>query len=185
MSTSGSSRSPTPQILPKKKKSGAKDKGKQKAALVPARSEGVDPHWTYAPPSGSVLVDNTETDAGGFDWDAVNDNDDVELWLIRIPDAVCGTFKLLRMVEIEFCQVKPKHLENLKIDLPTSSTSACIGTLERKQTSYDIWSVGDDDNQPIGGEEIKGISCLLPRKSKKGRLYPGMFCLQLITMRIY
>lgn len=34
--------------------------------------------------------------------------------------------------------------------------------------------MGDSDDQPVGGEELKGLSCLLPRKKKKGKLYPGM-----------
>ena len=60
----------------------------------------------------------------------------------------------------------------MKVDAPSSSKSGRIGELTRKHATYDIWSIGDDDT-PVGGEEIKSISCLLPRKSKKGRLYPG------------
>lgn len=55
-----------------------------------------------------------------------------------------------------------------------SSQTACIGTLNRKHSSFDIWSIGDGDEQPVGGEEIKSLSCLLPRKGKKGEFYPGM-----------
>jgi hypothetical protein len=70
--------------------------------------------------------------------------------------------------------VKPKYLENAKVELPSSSKSARIGTLNRKHATYDIWSVGDnDDDQPVGGEEIKGLSCLLPKKSKNGKLFRG------------
>jgi hypothetical protein len=50
--------------------------------------------------------------------------------------------------------------------------------------TYDVWSLGDEDKnatlqeahipQPvIGGEELRSLTCLLPRKSKKGELYPG------------
>jgi hypothetical protein len=41
--------------------------------------------------------------------------------------------------------------------------------------SFDLWNLGDDDDgqNPVGGDEIKGISCLLPRKKKKGKLYLG------------
>lgn len=72
-------------------------------------------------------------------------------------------------------QVKPKYLENMKIQLPPSSSSSTrVGTLDRKHTSYDIWNVGDDnDDQPVVGEELKGLSCLLPRKSEKGKLFLG------------
>lgn len=60
----------------------------------------------------------------------------------------------------------------MKLDVPSSSQSARIGSLNRKHATYDIWSVGDDDNQPVGGEEIKELTCLLPRK-KKVKLYQG------------
>ena len=77
--------------------------------------------------------------------------------------------------------MKPKYLENLQLHKPISSVSSShrsglVGTLKRKHTTFDIWSVGDsdDDDQPVGGEELKGLSCLLPRKKKKGKLYPGM-----------
>ena len=73
--------------------------------------------------------------------------------------------------------MKPKYLENLRLHKPISSVSpqsALVGVLKRKHTTFDIWSVGDSDDQPVGGEELKGLSCLLPRKKKKGKLYPGM-----------
>lgn len=72
-------------------------------------------------------------------------------------------------------KVKPKYLQNVQIDVPTSSSrSATVGELNRKHISFDIWSVGDDEEQPVGGEEIRGLSCLLPRKKKGGKLYNGM-----------
>jgi hypothetical protein len=73
-------------------------------------------------------------------------------------------------------QVKPKHLENMSIDPSSlSSSSSCVGTLERKLATFDLWTLGDSENNaPVGGEEIKSIACLLPRKSKKGKLYQGM-----------
>ena len=41
--------------------------------------------------------------------------------------------------------------------------------------TFDLWSVAEDDTKlPVGGDELKNISCLLPRKSKMGKLYPGM-----------
>lgn len=71
--------------------------------------------------------------------------------------------------------MKPKHLENMTIDMPSSSRTSCIGTLKRKYMTYDLWALGGRDSQnPVGGDEIKEISCLLPRKKKKGRLYLGL-----------
>ncbi|KAF9480892.1 hypothetical protein BDN70DRAFT_856166 [Pholiota conissans] len=153
-SSSSSSGTPPPTVsASKKQKTTTKSKGKTTDA---GKNEGVDLNWAYAPPSDRVCI-TEDVDAEEFDWDAVKNDDDVELWLIRVPDSV-----------------KPKYLENIKVDIPSSSKSARIGTLTRKHMSYDIWSVGDDaDNLPTGGEEIKSLSCLLPRKGKKGALYPA------------
>ncbi|KAJ7475316.1 hypothetical protein B0H11DRAFT_2428349 [Mycena galericulata] len=75
-------------------------------------------------------------------------------------------------------QVKPKHLETAQLELPTaakrdSKKTVKLGMLQRKHMAYDIWSVGAEapEDVPVGGEEVKAISCLLPRKSKKGKLY--------------
>jgi hypothetical protein len=70
-------------------------------------------------------------------------------------------------------QVKPKYLENVKIDAPSSSLSGTVGVLHRKHRSYDVWSVGNNEGQPVGGEEVRGFTCLLPRKKKNGKLYKG------------
>jgi hypothetical protein len=78
--------------------------------------------------------------------------------------------------------VKPKYLETAQLEFPSgakrdSAKSAKLGMLQRKHIGYDIWSVGDDEPEelPVAGEEIKGLSCLLPRKSKKGKLYAGEY----------
>ena len=47
----------------------------------------------FEPPLGSVLIggpddDAGETEAGEFDWDSVRDDEDIELWLIRVPNSV-------------------------------------------------------------------------------------------------
>jgi len=40
------------------------------------------------------LIDSKEEDAGQFDWDAVNNDEDVELCLIRIPEADMPTISI-------------------------------------------------------------------------------------------
>lgn len=62
------------------------------------------------------------------------------------------------------------------MDDPSSSRTGIIGSLKRKSAAYDVWSLGQDsgDDPAVGGEEIKGLSCLLPRKRKGGKLYPGL-----------
>lgn len=87
--SSSSSRSSTPPKVKKLKSKQEKQKGKTEstAAASQPRNEGTDPTWNYAPPPDAVLV-NDNVDAGEFDWDTIHDNDDLELWLIRVPESV-------------------------------------------------------------------------------------------------
>lgn len=58
----------------------------------------------------------------------------------------------------------------------SSSRTARVGQLQKKSTKYDVWSLGEEDTAEdslIGGEELKGLSCLLPRSRKNGQLYSG------------
>lgn len=94
--TPSSSRSPSPTIAPQPNRSPAK---KKKAARPVddaggARNEGTNPHWAFKPPQGVVPLDHA-VDFGAFDWDAAND-DDVELWLVRVPADV-------RIYSLSFC----------------------------------------------------------------------------------
>jgi hypothetical protein len=172
-----SSASPSPAPEPIKQKKKSKDKSKKKAGnpdviiTGQGKDEGTNP---YVPPEGTILLEH-DVDSGEFDWDAVKNEDDIELWLVRVPEGVGTWMVLIFLIFLRDCvQVKPKYLENVKIDVPSSSRSATVGVLNRKHRSYDIWLVGDDDGQLIGGEEIRGLSCLLPRKKKNGKLYQGI-----------
>ncbi|KAG2040279.1 hypothetical protein BDR03DRAFT_915936 [Suillus americanus] len=152
--------SPEPaQIAPKASKIKIKETSKKKSKSQPvsvtdnSKNEGENPHWAYKPPPGYKLFDHAfETET--FDWDSVQKDDDLEIWLIRIPDSV-----------------KPQHLDGLEIDAPSSSRTDQVGSLSRKSAVYDIWSMGDDDTDFARAEELRGLSCLLPRKRKKGKLY--------------
>lgn len=82
---------PLPQ--PKKNKSSsnpkpksAKSKSAQKSQETVAEEEH-DENWPYTPPNGYITLHHIP-DAGEFDWDAVEADDDAELWVIRVPDAV-------------------------------------------------------------------------------------------------
>lgn len=70
-------------------------------------------------------------------------------------------------------QLKPKHLQDIELDSPSSSQTSRMGSIDRKHASYDVWSLGDSPSDHVGGEELKRLSCLLPRKSKGGKLYRG------------
>jgi len=137
-----------------------KAKGKQKASNHPQPAEVTSRRqkknaedWPYKPPPGAILL-NAAADAGEFDWDSTKDGDDLELWIIRVPDVI-----------------KPKALDGLKLDVPSSSKTARIGSTKQKHVAYDVWSLGKEQSDLAGGEEIKNLACLLPRRRKDGKLY--------------
>jgi len=120
----------------------------------------------FEPPRGAVLIGGPDGDAGvieagEFDWNSVKDDEDIELWLVRVPNSI-----------------KPKHLNGAVFDAPSSSSTQTLGQVKRKHETYDLWSLGnrdgsDVDCDQIGGDEMTGLSCLLPRKSEDGRLHLG------------
>ncbi|KAJ3553067.1 hypothetical protein NM688_g3821 [Phlebia brevispora] len=138
-----------------KEKSKKKDKTRQPPVVVTehGKNEGTDTDWAYKPPEGAVLATYEGQDED-FDWDALRNNQDVELWIVRVPEGV-----------------KPKHLEGLKLDAPSSSKTARTGSLTRKHTTYDVWSLGEDGDELVGAEETKNFTCILPRKRKSGKLF--------------
>ncbi|KAI5898992.1 uncharacterized protein SCHCODRAFT_02603914 [Schizophyllum commune H4-8] len=159
-SSASSSRSSSPEPIIKN----AKGKGNAGGA----KNEGSDANWALELPAGAVAIDNASVSVGEFDWDAVNADPDNEVWLIRIPEGV-----------------KPKHLEGAVMSassLSKSSRTSKVGSLWRKHTTYDIWSLAETDDAenadpeeaastPVGGEELRALSCLLPRRKRKGDLY--------------
>ena len=96
MSTTGgspsrSSATPPASIPVPKKKKNTKDKGKNPSlAQDQGKKEGINPNWDFTPPPGAVLLEPEDVDADEFDWDKINDDDDLELCLIRVPDSVGG-----------------------------------------------------------------------------------------------
>lgn len=51
------------------------------------KNEGTNPDWAYKPPEGAKLLDAPE-DTDDFDWDALEDDEDIELWIMRVPEGV-------------------------------------------------------------------------------------------------
>lgn len=94
MDSPRSSASPEPEASSKKahkqhkEKSKKKDKSAQPAVVhTPhGKNEGTNTDWAYAPPEGSVAVDG-EIDED-FDWESLKDNEDLELWIVRVPEGV-------------------------------------------------------------------------------------------------
>ncbi|TFL07861.1 hypothetical protein BDV98DRAFT_558598 [Pterulicium gracile] len=110
-------------------------------------------NWAWKPPPNARLLDHEEIDAQELDWDAINGDDDCEVWLIRVPETV-----------------KPRHLDGLILNTPAeTSRTTQVGSLERKHTSYNVYSLGDEGND-LNSEEMNSLSFLVPRKSK-GKLF--------------
>ncbi|KAF9784357.1 hypothetical protein BJ322DRAFT_981432, partial [Thelephora terrestris] len=120
----------------------------------------------FEPPQGAVLIGGPDDEAGAietgeFDWNFVQDDKNIELWLVRVPNSI-----------------KPKHLNDAVFNAPSSSSTHTLGQIKRKHETYDLWSLGDRgaddvDRDQIGGDEMNALSCLLPRKSKDGKLHLG------------
>ncbi|KAM6500972.1 hypothetical protein JOM56_003986, partial [Amanita muscaria] len=112
------------------------------------------------PPGYRLLDSDSVLDDDPFDWDTIKNNPNLELWLIRMPN-----------------NLSAKHLESVALSPSSSIHPSKLGELTRKETTYDIWSQSPNANgdealqQPICGEEMKSITCLLPRRSKGGGLY--------------
>ncbi|KAK2460684.1 hypothetical protein APHAL10511_007154 [Amanita phalloides] len=117
-------------------------------------NEGVDPNLPFEIPAGYTLLEASSDDAvqDKFDWDVIQKNSNLELWLIRMPN-----------------NLSVKHLDSVSLSL-SSSRPGRVGELTRKQTTYDIWSCDashpDKVDGDMYGEEMNSITCLLPRKSK-------------------
>lgn len=60
-------------------------------------NEGTDPNYDYQPPQGAVPVD-LNVNPGEFNWEALKDDDgeDLELWVIRVPQGVSFPIALPR-----------------------------------------------------------------------------------------
>ncbi|KAF8262759.1 hypothetical protein EI94DRAFT_1687806 [Lactarius quietus] len=125
-----------------------------------AHEESPEPPLAYVPPAGSVPAD-FDVDFGEFDYDAVKEDEGAELWLVRAPTAV-----------------KAKNLHGIQV-LASSNVTGRVGELSRKTTAYDIWSQSPSSSRPsddsqrhhVCAEELHGLSVLLPRKRKGGKLF--------------
>ncbi|THV06913.1 hypothetical protein K435DRAFT_960164 [Dendrothele bispora CBS 962.96] len=156
-SSDTSSRPSSPEPILDTRSQKSKEKSKAKASKD-GKAEGTDPTWPFQPPENMSLLEDLGNSPEEFDWETLEEDEDLELWLIRVPEGV-----------------KPKYLENLTLKVPSSSSKTTrSGVLPRKHVTFDLWHIGDtnadEESAVAGGDEIKNISCLLPRKSKKGQM---------------
>jgi hypothetical protein len=82
MSSSASSSSSPPPEVPKSRK-----KAKGKSLVEHSDGERNIPLRAYEPPEDYMPIDH-DIDAGDFDLDTLNQDDDIELWLVRAPEEV-------------------------------------------------------------------------------------------------
>lgn len=85
-SSSSSPSSPSPPPAQRLKST----KHSKKAVTEPVAVAADERDWSYTPPVGAKLLDHS-VDTCTFDWDAVNDDNDLELWLVRVPTGVSLT----------------------------------------------------------------------------------------------
>ncbi|CEG84753.1 hypothetical protein RMATCC62417_18511 [Rhizopus microsporus] len=105
-----------------------------------------------------------------FDKEILQD-DDKELWLIRIPD-----------------NISEKDLEQLKLKVPTATTTSKLAKLEKDNNKYGLYKVPTDsfssssssssnsiDNDKaqndvgISGQEMLSFDCLVPSREDNGK----------------
>ncbi|KAI0668397.1 hypothetical protein C8Q78DRAFT_979958 [Trametes maxima] len=159
-SSRSSSSSPEPEPLRQKAKKSKDAQKKTKEAQAASavdqhgKNEGRNPNWDYTPPDGYKAM-SLKVDDRTFDWDSVMDDDNLELWVVRVPDAL-----------------KTKYLQEAKLEVSSSSSKTVrVGSIDRKSTTFDVWNLGEDEADTIGGEELRGVSALLPRSKRGGKLF--------------
>jgi hypothetical protein len=87
-SSASGSRSSSPELAGAASVAAKKAKPKSvRIADTQVRDESENSHWKLQPPPNSRLADHT-VDCEEFDWDTVQEDDDVEVWLVRAPSKV-------------------------------------------------------------------------------------------------
>ncbi|KAG8885961.1 hypothetical protein FRB97_008499 [Tulasnella sp. 331] len=108
----------------------------------------------------------TSEQSRSFDFDALRDDPDLELWAFRAPHNVTS-----------------KYLKDLSLHIPVDAAGPSsmlgnpVGKISRKDKTYDIRISGNSkplDRVPVGeaadnvviGEELHSLKCYVPRRSK-------------------
>ncbi|KAG8927635.1 hypothetical protein FRC01_007142 [Tulasnella sp. 417] len=137
------------------------------------------PSSKWKPPRGYAKVNVDSSEQGKiFDYDTIKNDPNLEIWVMRMP-----------------LTIKPKHLENLAIQMPanpSTSSAQSIGVIDRKDKHYDIHLLpSQSDALPPSGDhsatetsglgeaaELRSLSVLLPRSKSNSlvldhQLYTG------------
>ena len=46
----------------------------------------------------------------------------------------------------------------MKIESASTSKTTRVGSIDRKSTTYDVWSLGEDGAESVGGDELLGLA---------------------------
>jgi len=104
------------------------------------------PAWK--PPNHFRPLIVSDTSSTQFDYDAVAADDDLELWLIKVPG-----------------DLKPRHFDGLAIAKVPDSNGQ-VGSFTAKKATYHVIRLNDDV------KEMTNFVPLLPRKSQSNDLLP-------------
>ncbi|RUO96837.1 hypothetical protein BC936DRAFT_141384 [Jimgerdemannia flammicorona] len=120
----------------------------------------MDEHSSYQPPRDFFLSSTKSKSV--FDVEDLQD-DDKELWLIRVPT-----------------ELSIKDLEGLKLQVPDPTIPHTpLGNLRKGSSRFNVYRVIEDalaanenggDMRGMGGQEMKGLRCLVPSVKKEGKL---------------
>jgi hypothetical protein len=110
-----------------------------------------------------------------FDWDALDENDDLELWLIRAPEGV-SIFLIPFVINLLIwlrAQFTAKQLERATLKPPTSKRRELGNIVNKSKTvTHSVVRVDAKDGSGAA-EEMNALRCLLPRKRKAGKMFTG------------
>jgi hypothetical protein len=116
-----------------------------------------------------------EATAAGFEWDSINDNPDIDVWVVRIPTGVRpNSSRCLPIIHLTGTQLDPSDLAGLKIKLPSTGADDVTGTLKKSGFNFTLRTVGGEGTFGAG-EEMQSMQCILPKESEDGTLYIGKY----------
>ncbi|KAI8328150.1 DNA-directed RNA polymerase I, subunit RPA34.5 [Chlamydoabsidia padenii] len=108
-------------------------------------------------PEGFTKFDPKNQQSTVFDYEAIEQDDDKELWLIRVPEEISE--QNLTSMQIKMSKTAGKPLSRLQLD---------------EKDMYSLYRVPQDksldSDVAISGQEMLGLSCMVPSRNQKGKL---------------
>ncbi|CAO3585123.1 unnamed protein product [Absidia cylindrospora] len=108
-------------------------------------------------PAGFTEFDADKQQETVFDYEAIKDDDDKELWLIRVPQEVSDSS--LKSMKIKLSKTPGKPVSRLHLD---------------DKDQYTMYRVPEgkslDSDVGVSGQEMLGLSCLVPSRDEEGKM---------------